>query len=683
MEVDLTPPPDDRTRTSVLARSSVVRAWVLTVCLVGAVGLALTVAGTDWRAILGHDALGAILVLALATLVGEIKPLTVPRGDEPAEAISTSTPFMVALLSVGGVGVAVATQVVASLADDVLRRRDVTKSLFNMAQYTLSVLAARWVYCALTGFPFFGPPQFVDNLALLGPLLLAGVTMVVVNRFLVAVVVAIDAAMPLRQVVAHDVVFFAATHVVLVSIGAVAANVAQSGVPFVALLCAPAIAVYLTTAAAIRRADQASHDALTGLGNRDRLNSQLTGAFTAAQGEDAAGPGLVLIDLDHFKDINDTLGHPVGDVLLRKVADRLTATLADVGFANRLGGDEFAVVVRGDLAESEALAHRLLASLEEPIQVGDLELLVRGSAGVAVAPQHGTDSATLMKNADIALYQAKLERDRTQVYSPRFDVNTVERLQLLSDLRTALDTGQLTVVYQPQVELVGRRVVAVEALIRWRHPTRGQVPPDSFIPLAENSGLISELTTYVLDTALATVAGWRALGHQVRMSVNLSARQLSDLTLPHQVADALERHGVPPTALVLEVTETGILSDPARVDVVIAKLRDLGVAIAVDDYGTGQASLNYLKRLEIDELKVDKSFVSDMGRDHLDFVIVRSTIALARDLGLRVIAEGIQEEETAVSLRDLGCGVGQGYHLGRPTTPDDILQRLEREAREA
>lgn len=310
------------------------------------------------------------------------------------------------------------------------------------------------------------------------------------------------------------------------------------------------------------------------------------------------------------------------------------------------------------------------------MQVGDLELLVRGSAGVAVAPAHGTDAATLMKNADIALYQAKLERDRTQVYSPRFDVNTVERLQLLSDLRTALDTGQLTVDFQPQLDLADRRVVAVEALIRWHHPTRGAVPPDSFIPLAENSGLIAELTAFVLDTALAALAGWRAAGHRLRMSVNLSARQLSDLTLADQVRDALGRHGVPASELVLEVTETGILSDPARVDVVIGDLRRLGVAIAVDDYGTGQASLNYLKRLEIDELKVDRSFVSTMGRDHLDFVIVRSTIALAQDLGLRVVAEGIQEEETALALRDLGCEVGQGYHLGRPTTPEEILRRL-------
>jgi EAL domain-containing protein (putative c-di-GMP-specific phosphodiesterase class I) len=317
------------------------------------------------------------------------------------------------------------------------------------------------------------------------------------------------------------------------------------------------------------------------------------------------------------------------------------------------------------------------------MRVDRLELLVRASAGVAVAPDHGTTSDALMKNADIALYHAKLERDRISTYTPALDVNSVDRLQLLADLRVAIDTGQLAVAYQVQQDLVSGCVVAVEALIRWQHPQRGAVPPDAFIPLAENSGLIAELTSYVLDTALAALAGWRAAGHDLRMSVNLSTRHLSDLALPRQVAEALARHDVEPAALVLEVTETGILSDPARVDVVIAALREQGVAIAVDDYGTGHASLGYLKRLEIDELKIDRSFVSDMRRNHQDFVIVRSTVALARDLGLRVVAEGIEDAETAQTLAELGCDVGQGYHLGRPTTAAHIDQRLADERRAA
>ncbi|EYR63587.1 diguanylate phosphodiesterase [Actinotalea ferrariae CF5-4] len=634
---------------------------------------------TAWSEVFASPYLAATLFLVVAAIVGELRPLVLTRNDQPAESLSTSAPFVLALVSIAGVGVAVTVQALASFVDDLIWRRDWRKSAFNTGQYVLSVLAARLVFCLISGEPFFGPPVAVGPSHIL-PLLAGGVAMVFVNRFLVAFVIALAARQPLRAVVAQDARFHAATHLVLLCVGGVAADVAEDGVAILALLAAPVAAVYLTTDAAIRHAHQAWHDSLTNLGNRDRLQQQLARAMGAGDrtGSPDAGPGLVLLDLDHFKDINDTLGHPVGDHLLKQVADRLRGAV-DLEPC-RLGGDEFAVVVDGGLDETLQVAQALLASLEQPMRIGDLELLVRASAGVAVAPTHGADAETLMKNADIALYHAKLERDRISAYSAEFDVNTVDRLQLLADLRTALDTDQLAVAYQPQVDLVTRRTVGVEALVRWNHPARGLVPPDDFIPLAENSGLIGELTTYVLDAALSSLAVWRASGHQdLLIAVNLSARQLSDLALPRSVQEVLARHDVPPSALILEVTETGILSDPARVDAVIAALREMGVAIAVDDYGTGHASLSYLKRLEIDELKVDRSFVSDMGSDHHDFVIVRSTIALARDLGLRVVAEGIEDENTAHTLRDLGCHVGQGFHLGRPTTARAVLERLDSE----
>lgn len=661
-----------------LAPPSLLTPYVAVICCLGLGALALVLAGASWP-VATTPALLPIGFLAVAAVLGEARPLPISRGEVTSETISTSAPFILALLAIGGVGVAVIAQAVASLSDDLVNRRPAKKSAFNTAQYTLSVVAARAVFSALAGVPFFGSHTAIGS-AQLGPLIAAGIVMVAVNRLLVAVVVALASRQRVGTILREDGRFILATHVVLLCIGAVAAVVAEEGIAILALLGPPVVAVYLTAAAAIRHAHQASHDSLTGLVNRDRLHKDLAQAFAGARSPED-GPGLVLLDLDHFKDINDTLGHPVGDRLLRQVADRLVDALGETASAARLGGDEFAVVVSGDTTETHAVAQTLLAALEAPMRVGEVELLVRASAGVAVAPQHGDDAETLMKNADIALYQAKLERDRTATYSAEFDVNTVERLRLLADLRTALDTGQLGVAYQPQVDLADGRVVGVEALIRWEHPTRGDVPPDDFIPLAENSGLIAAVTTYVLDSALGVLAQWRSAGHDVRMAVNLSARHLSDLALPRRVTEALDAHGVPPAALVLEVTETGILADPARVDVVIGALRDLGVAIAVDDYGTGHASLSYLKRLEVDELKVDRSFVSDMGRDHHDFIIVRSTIALARDLGLRVIAEGIQDEETAVALRDLGCDIGQGFHLGRPTTPDRVLERLDAERR--
>lgn len=673
----LTRPDAGAARSRTVAAPALLGAYLTAVSLLGIAAMVTAMTVTPWAVTLSALATAEVAFLVLAAWIGEVKPLPVFHGNEH-ETISASTPFILALIPIGGIALAVLTQTLASLSDDILRRRDPRKSVFNAAQYALSVLAAGWVFTALSG-QRFGQPVPIDQ-GNLAALLAGGVAMVLVNRVLVGVAVSMAAAQPLLKVLGHDGLFFTATQVVLLCIGAVAANVAPSGWPFLVLLCAPAIAVYLTTAAAIRHAHHASHDRLTGLGNRDRLQTQLATALAGAQGQ-TSGPGLVLVDLDHFKDTNDTLGHPVGDELLRTVTQRLTAALGTDALLNRLGGDEFAVVVHGGLAESEALARTLLASLKAPMQVGDLQLLVGASAGVAVGPDHGTDAATLMKNADVALYQAKLERGRTCTYSPSLDVNTVERLGLLGDLRTALNTGQLSVAFQPQVDLVARRVVAVEALIRWQHPTRGAVPPDGFIPLAENSGLIGELTAFVLDTALSALARWRADGHDVRMAVNLSARQLSDLALPDQVAHALARHEIPATRLVLEVTETGILSDPARADVVISALRQTGVEIAVDDYGTGQASLSYLKRLDIDELKIDRSFVSDMGRDDHDLVIVRSTVALARDLGLRVIAEGIEDEDTTLILRGLGCHIGQGYHLGRPTTAEQIGARLEQDAR--
>jgi diguanylate cyclase (GGDEF)-like protein len=409
-------------------------------CL-GAAGLVLTLWAARWPSFAGPEA-WAIGFLMVAAVVGEVRPVPITRGHEASEAISTSAPFVLALLAVGGLGVAVAVQAVASLCDDVVHRRSLVKSAFNTAQYVVSVVVARAVFCAITGIPFFGEPVRVEP-GHLGALLIAGAVMVVANRLLVAVVVTLATGHSLRAVLRDDGRFILATHLVLLCIGAVAAAVTEDGVAVLALLGGPVVAVYATATAATRHAHQASHDSLTGLGNRERLHRLLSAHLSEAA---ASGPGLVLLDLDHFKTINDSLGHPVGDVLLREVAARLRSALGDDISAHRLGGDEFAVVVDGDLAQTQQVARTLLTSLEAPMRVGRLELLVRASAGVAVAPEHGTSTETLMKNADIALYHAKLERDRISTFFPALDVNSVDRLQLLADLRSGLETGQLGVV---------------------------------------------------------------------------------------------------------------------------------------------------------------------------------------------------------------------------------------------
>ncbi len=649
--------------------------YVGIVCLLGAAALVIILAGTDWKREFSAVPLWSTAFLAAAAIIGEVRPIVLPRPGGGARSLSTSAPFVLALVAVAGVTAAVAVQIIASMTDDALRRRAPKKSLFNTSQYTLAVLTAGAIYGSLTGRDIFSVPVSVEA-GDVGPLLLGGLAMFVVNWVLVAGVVALVMSQTVFAVLRDDVRNFLVTNLVLLSIGGIASLIAIDGPIALALLAAPVVAAHLFAAQAARHAYEATHDTLTGLGNRSALNHELEKGLADAARAKTSGPALVLIDLDHFKDFNDTLGHPFGDQILRKVASQLVEAAPEGASAHRLGGDEFAVVLHGNEEQAEEGARKLLASLDDPMHVEGLELLVRASAGIAVAPAHGTDEETLMKNVDIALYHAKLERDRISMYSPDFDINTLERLQTLADLRTAIDQGQLCVSYQPQVDLNDGSIVGVEALVRWEHSRRGQVRADEFIALAESSGLVAPLTSFVLDTALADIARWRKQGYDFRMAVNLSARLLSDLALPSQVASALKSHKVPASSLVLEVTETGILADAVRADAVVHGLRGLGVAIAIDDYGTGNASLNYLKKLEIDELKIDKSFVGSIGTDENDLIIVRSTISLARALGLRVVAEGIEDQETTDALRELGCPIGQGYHLGRPVSAKEIDELL-------
>ena len=660
-----------------LAPPSRLGIYLTVVCTLGLSSIAFVLVATPWATTLAEMLIWPSFFLAVAAIAGEVKPLVV-RSRGGVRTLSTSAPFVLALVAVAGVGIAVLVQAIASLADDMLNRRALKKSVFNTAQYAMSVFTARAVFAWLAGVPLLGGPATVEPRDI-APLLAAGVAMFGVNWVLVAGVVSLATEQPLRSVLREDVRDFLVTNVVLLSVGGIAAVVAADGVAALVLLGAPVIASHLFAAAAARHTYAATHDSLTGLGNRGQVDFELGRAIDKAQRSASDGPGLVLLDLDHFKDFNDTLGHPVGDRILREVAVRLADAVPEGTSVHRTGGDEFAVVVSGGLSASRRVALDLLSCFDWPVPVERLELLVRASLGVAVAPDHGSDGETLMKNADIALYQAKVERNMISIYSPEFDVNTVERLQLLADLRTAIDEKALYVAYQPQVDLDSGRTVGVEALVRWDHPDRGPIGPDEFIPLAENSGLIYPLTAFVLDTALRQAAQWRAAGHDLRMAVNLSARHLSDPNLPDLVAGTAAIHEVPLSALVLEVTETGILADPTRTDVVIRALRQRGVAVAIDDYGTGNASLGYLKRLEIDELKIDRSFVSNIGTDGHDLIIVRSTIELALALGLRVVAEGIEDERTTESLRGLGRVIGQGYHLGRPAAPAEIKARLDAE----
>jgi diguanylate cyclase (GGDEF)-like protein len=424
---------------------------------------------------------------------------------------------------------------------------------------------------------------------------------------------------------------------------------------------------------------QARTDELSGLPNRRAL---LEGAQRMLDAATAARPAaLLLLDLDGFKEINDSLGHHAGDQLLRQVGPRLAGALGEGGLLGRLGGDEFAVLLPGaDLDEAQARAERLRELILEPFTVEGIRLHVGVSIGVATAPVPAATVAELLRCADVAMYAAKSAREGVHVYVPDPDGGTGDRLRTMEDLRTALEHGGLLVHLQPQVSLADGRVVGAEALVRWQHPRRGLLSPAELLPAAEQAGLMRQLTDTVLELSLDAVARWWQ-SRSVPVSVNLSAANVTDLDLPGKVAQALLRHGLPARALTLELVEDTLMTDPERGRTVLGELRRLGVRTSIDDYGTGYSSLAYLRNLPADELKLDRSLTHDVGVDPRAAVIVKHTVALAHDLGISLVAEGVEDDATGLVLRDLGCDIAQGYAIARPMPVDDFVDWLERPAR--
>jgi diguanylate cyclase (GGDEF)-like protein len=407
------------------------------------------------------------------------------------------------------------------------------------------------------------------------------------------------------------------------------------------------------------------HDGLTGLPNRKR--------FTELLATLPLPSAILLVDLDRFKDVNDTLGHAHGDLLLQAVAGRITAELGRRGIVARLGGDEFGVLLpstRASDATRDAVA--LLGALEQPFDVEDLHLEITASIGVAVASSPSDDTDRLLPQADVAMYSAKASHSGWELYSSERDHNSRRRLGMASELRGALDAGDLIVHYQPKASLHDGRVVGVEALVRWDHPQWGLLPPDDFVPVAEQAGLIRPLTLQVLTVAAQQHRRLRDLGFELDMAVNLSVRSVLDVNLPDQVAEVLAEFDMPAGSLTLEITETSVMADPARTIGVLGRLADLGVSISIDDFGTGYSSLSYLKRLPADEVKIDRSFVAGMLSTPSDLAIVRSTVDLARNLGLKTVAEGVEDARTWAALTDIGCHQAQGFHLSRPLPATEL-----------
>jgi diguanylate cyclase (GGDEF)-like protein len=633
------------------------RVYVSTVITAG-LGLLVAFAALRGDDLVRHGG-AAMWILLAAILVGELVPIKLGPGRGE---VAPSTTFTFALLLSTGVAAAALGQGIASAIADLLEGKRPSRSAFNVAQYVIAIAAAGAVLVAAGVLPHGHGFDPRDIPAIIG----AGIVFFVVNTWLVAGVVALTTGTRLRDQVSSELMRQSATQGILIGLAPLAVLALDSGPMLLPLLALPMIAVQRAGRQAIIAERLALHDALTGLPNRVLFRMRTEQAIHAAA-RSGTGVAVMLLDLDRFKEINDTLGHHYGDEVLRQVGGRLGGLIGEGDVVARLGGDEFAILLRAveTPAAGVAVAAAARRAIAKHFDVAGVRVELGASVGIAAYPEHGKDVDVLMQRADVAMYQAKEGRTGIERYVPELDGNSVQRLALAGDLRTALERDEFVLHYQPKVDLRTGAVMGSEVLLRWAHPVHGWLGPDEFIPLAEHTGLIVPLTNYVLDHALRQVGAWRADGLDVGVALNLSARTLVERELPEQIEGRCARWNVPTNRLVLEITESMVVADPARALPVLARLHELGVEISVDDFGTGYSSMAYLKRLPVREIKIDRSFVMPMATDARDAAIVRCTIDLARSLGLRVVAEGVETPEIRTQLTAMGCDQGQGFSFSR------------------
>ncbi len=423
---------------------------------------------------------------------------------------------------------------------------------------------------------------------------------------------------------------------------------------------------------------QATHDALTGLPNRTLLFESLERAIETARGDQTI-VALMVMDLDRFKEVNDTFGHHFGDTLLKQVAFRVQNQLHDSDVVARLGGDEFAIVLpkADDTNDVSGAARRILNTLEQPFVIEGQVLDVGASIGIALFPEHGTDARTLLRRADVAMYTAKQQQSGYSFHREELETRSPDQLALVVELRGAIERNELELHFQPKLHLRSGLMTRAEVLMRWNHPQRGLLSPIHFIPMAERTGLIRSMTDWLLDRALQQVREWQDQGAPVHIAINISARSLLDQALPSKVQKKLDQWKVDPRFLKVEITESSIMADPAHALAILSMLQSMGVRLSIDDFGTGYSSLTHLRELPVDEIKIDKSFVIGMTRNEADAAIVRTVIDLAHNLGKQVCAEGVEDRETWQMLMELGCDLAQGYWIGKPMNAAALMTWLK------
>ena len=611
----------------------------------------------------------AFAAIAGLLLLSEFRPLFTGGGEHNGVVLSTC--FVFAVLLRYDLSLALALQTVAVVISDSTKRKAIWRTGFNAGQYALS-WAAAWLVMLIAGqhaYASHPAPLTEDGLL---PVIAGGITFFVVNEMLVTRAVSWRLGRDLWETLRPNLAFELLTSGALLCFAPLVVLALQAGPGFVPLLAPVLAAVYGFGMVAQRTEQTSLSDDLTGLANR-----KLLGANTALAVQEGA-VALVLLDLDRFKEVNDTLGHHVGDQLLVAVARRLSKALRPGDTVARLGGDEFALLLpEADSEVALKTATRARAALSEPFVLGGLLVDVAASAGIAVSPEHGITVDVLLQHADVAMYLSK-ESGEVELYDASRDHNSTTRLALLGELRRALESDELELHYQPKADLRSGRVVGVEALVRWRHPQRGLIGPDEFIPLAERSGLIVPLTAWVMDAGLRQIAAWRARGWELGLAVNVTVKDLCGDQLVDQVCHGLATYRVPASALQLEVTEGSLFADSARARLTLKRLDALGVSLSLDDFGTGWSSLVQLRQLPVSEIKVDRSFVGRMVEDPRDHAIVCSVVDLARGLGMRVIAEGVEDDATWQRLSAMGCDGAQGWWLSRALPAQELSGWLDR-----
>ena len=612
-----------------------------------------------------------VLVLGVAMMIAERLAVPLPRSG----AVSVATiPHIVAVLLLPP-SLSITAAGAAMLVDQLVGRAGLRKTVFNVSSVMLTVGVSAMVadWAGLQPDTLGRPDQWQQVPAFL---LVAAVYYAATN-LLVSTIVSISSGTPIRRSLFDNATFAVPAELGVCGIGALVALLWVLSPPWILLILFPAVISQVTLmyiSSSKRKSEQlhhqAHHDLLTGLPNRSSLMLRLEEMLARTSANPFA---LLLLDLDRFKEVNDTFGHQAGDVLLREIGPRLRGVLRASDVLARLGGDEFALLLpETGAAAAVGVAEKLLRALDEPFGVDGYEFQIGGSIGIASFPVDGLSPTDLMRRADVAMYAAKRANLGTAVYATELDVNTPAQITLYGELRRAIEQDELRLHFQPKVDVCTGALSGVEALVRWQHPDRGLILPDQFIPMAERTGLIRPLGNWVLEAALRQSRAWERDGLAIQIAVNLGAYNLDDSNLAQAISGLLERYTVTADRLRVEITETMLMRDPDNARRVLDELRAAGVRVSIDDFGTGYSSLAYLKRLPADELKIDRSFVQHMAEDAGDTAIVRSVIALGHELGLVVTAEGVEDAVSLERLRAFGCDRAQGYYFARPMDADSL-----------